>query len=169
MASECPSTVGDIMSSPAISAPPDASVLEAARLMDTYGVSSVIVVDEERRPTGVFTERELVWVIARLGCDGLDEKIGSHADKNFPLLTPQECIDSAAVLMARFGVKRAPVVDERGVLIGVVSLSDIAKEISGKLEAFRERALEEILMSEKLFARLIRFSSETPRREPQSR
>ena len=168
MTPECPSTVGDIMSSPAISAPPEASVLEAARLMDTYGVSSVIVVDEERRPIGVFTERELVWVIARLGCDGLDERIGNHADKNFPTLTPQECVDSAAVIMSKFGVKRAPVVDERGVLIGVVSLSDIAREISGKLEAFRERALEEVLGSEKLLARLLRYSSEA-RGEPQSR
>ena len=151
----CPLRVSDVMSTPPITAPPTASVLEAARLMDTYGVGSVVVVDEEKRPLGLFTRRELVWIVARLACDGLREKIGSHMNKSFPVLSQEECIDAAAMEMTSYGVRHAPVVDHTGSIVGVVSLDDIAREVARRFEEFRERAVEEMLRSDALVSRLL--------------
>ena len=151
----CPLRVGEIMNTPPITAPPSASVLETARLMDTYGVGSVVVVDEEKRPLGLFTRRELVWIVARLACDGLKEEIGSHMNKSFPVLSREECIDAAAMEMSSYGVRHAPVVDRMGSVVGVVSLDDIAREVARRFQEFRERAVEEMLRSEELVSRLL--------------
>jgi CBS domain-containing protein len=58
-------TAGELMTSPAITVSPQASAVEAARLMDAHGVKRLAVVDEHRRLVGIVSRRDLVKLFLR--------------------------------------------------------------------------------------------------------
>ena len=135
----CDVPVKEVMSAPPIAAPSSTTVADAARLMKMYGVGSVIVLEDER-PVGLFTDRELVWVVATIGCEGLEHPISRYAMRGFPVVRQDTCIVDAAKLITGMGTRHAIVVDEYGSLIGVVSLKDIALRLSRLNEGAGEKA-----------------------------
>ncbi len=64
--------VAELMSAPLVSALPEATLAEASRLMSERGISSVVTVDTQGRPSGILTERDILRVVAmtRHGCRG---------------------------------------------------------------------------------------------------
>jgi CBS domain-containing protein len=58
-------TAGELMTSPAITVSPQASAVEAARLMDAHDVKRLAVVDEHRRLVGIVSRRDLVKLFLR--------------------------------------------------------------------------------------------------------
>ncbi len=142
---ECPLRVEEVMSTPAISVGSTASVLEATRIMNTYGISSVVIVEEGLRPIAIFTSQDLVWVVATLGCPGLTEPALKHSNRNLPEIRSDQCIDAAAKLLASMNMRTAPVVDSTGRLVGVVTMRDIAKGLLAKLSELEKWTIEKIL------------------------
>ena len=122
--------VEEIMSTPPISAGINASVLEVTRLMKVYGIGSVIIVDKNDRPVAIFTEKELVWAVATFGCEALDKKAYDHSVRTLPVVRKDSCIEEAVKEMDAHGLRHAAVVDEYGILVGVVSMRDIAKAMA---------------------------------------
>ncbi len=58
-------TARDVMTSPAITVPPDATIVEAARLMDRYRITRLVVVGPDGRLAGIVTPRDLLRVYLR--------------------------------------------------------------------------------------------------------
>ena len=101
-----------------VKAAPSVTVLEAARQMEAKGVGAVLVV-EDGRVSGIFTERDAVFrVIAR----GLPPDTTTLADvmtREPQTMGPNARFGTALALMHKNGFRHVPVIDD-GKLVGVV-------------------------------------------------
>ncbi|MFF4427478.1 CBS domain-containing protein [Streptomyces sp. NPDC001549] len=133
------STVSDVMTHTAIAIGREASYKEIVELLHEWKVSAVPVLEGEGRVVGVVSEADLLpkEEFRReepILPDPLDEAAkaaGVLAEDlmSSPAVTvhPRATVAEAARIMARKGVKRLPVVNEVGMLEGVVSRSDLLK------------------------------------------
>jgi CBS domain-containing protein len=130
----------DVLTPTVVWAERGTQVLEAARLMRHHHVGDLVVVDnprDERTPLGIVTDRDLVVDVLALGLDPATTTLGSLVRR--PLVIASESEDSSTVIerMRAHGVRRLPVVDPAGSLVGIVTLNDLLKlaidEASGLL------------------------------------
>jgi CBS domain-containing protein len=122
--------VQDIMTGEPRSLTPEATAREAAQLMremDT-GVIPVVESAQSRKLVGVVTDRDIAIRVVAEGKDG--ECRVSEVMSSGPLATcgPTDDVDSAMEAMSREQVRRIPIVDERGSLVGIVSQADIVRK-----------------------------------------
>ncbi len=120
---------------------PQTSALEAARLMRHRHVGDVVVVDDpeqQRIPLGVVTDRDLAVEVLGNGRDAAATTLSSFM--RGPVVIARESEDASAVIerMRTHGVRRIPVVDERGALIGIVTLDDLLKTLLAEMHALLE-------------------------------
>ncbi|MFE7210233.1 CBS domain-containing protein [Streptomyces sp. NPDC001698] len=137
-------TVGDVMTPTVVALAGGAMFKEIVRTMEQWGVSAMPVLDGRGRVLGVVSEADLLRKEELRDNDpdlpgGPPPVVGSRSAKaravtaeelmNTPAVTvhPAATLGRAARLMARHGVKRLPVVGDDGVLIGIVSRSDLLK------------------------------------------
>jgi CBS domain-containing protein len=117
--------VQDVMTSPAHSCTPAATLKAAARAMCDYGCGALPVLDNAGRPIGILTDRDICMSVARGS-----QFPGSTVVRDVMTYNPVTCrpgTDLGEVLetMASRRVRRLPVVDGRGSLVGIVSLADV--------------------------------------------
>jgi len=99
----------------------DQSVREAAAIMHQHGVGSVVVVDPDSRPVGIFSERDLVAAVAR----GLDARSVAELMTRAPLALPAHAFAyEAALAMIGNRIRHVLVTDDAR-LIGVLSERDL--------------------------------------------
>lgn len=97
----------------------DVSLVEAAKIMSSKGIGSLIFVLGSKAK-GILTERDLVKHF------GKRKKISRVMSKNIISIAPEETIDESLRIMRMNKVKRLPVVDDKKQLVGIISLTDIA-------------------------------------------
>jgi len=104
---------------------PDATLAELDRLCGTYRVSGLPVVDEQRHLLGIITNRDLRFVPAA----DFDRRTVREVMTPMPLVTGPVGIDrqSAAALLAKHKVEKLPLVDDDGVLAGLITVKDFVK------------------------------------------
>jgi CBS domain-containing protein len=100
-------------------AAPGMSVSEAARLMRENKVGAVLVV-EEGRLVGIFTERDAVYRVMAENLDPSAARIGEVMTRDPKTVKPDETFGYALLLMHENGFRHAPVVQD-GRPVGVVS------------------------------------------------
>ena len=112
--------VGNVMERKLLTAPPETTVGEAARLMAKRKVGAVLVVAGDETLIGIFTERDaVIRVVAR----GLNPRTTPLADvmTRSPLtVDPGKSLGCALFMMHDRGFRHVPVV-ENGKLVGIVS------------------------------------------------
>src|SRR5215204_3009734 len=116
-------TVGELMSSPPITALPSELISDASRRMKEHGVGSVVVIDSESRPIGILTERDLVRFVAS-GGDSNATKVSEWMTESPGTVGPDEPVVAAFADLSAHGYRHFPVVDD-GRHVGVVSLRDM--------------------------------------------
>jgi CBS domain-containing protein len=111
------------------------SALDAIKLMIKNKIGSVAVVDVDRRPIGIITERDILKKVAALSKSPAD--IAVQDAMSFPVITVKayDSIETAAGLMARNKIKRLIVLEQDGSLAGVLSVTDIARKLAKILAA----------------------------------
>jgi CBS domain-containing protein len=135
--------VGDVMTREVTTVPADMRYKEIADLMVRHSVSAVPVVDTDRRVLGVVSEADLLAKLeytdrvprhvltTRRMRNGRSKASGDTAGAlmTAPAVTIRatETVTSAARLMEAARVKRMPVVDEDGRLVGIVSRRDLVR------------------------------------------
>jgi CBS domain-containing protein len=98
---------------------------EAARIMKSEDVGSLPIV-EGGKLIGVVTDRDLaIRIIAE--AKGIDTPVAEIASKDVVTIDPQQSLEEAARLMANNQVRRLPVVEEDGRLVGILAQADIAQ------------------------------------------
>ncbi|MFJ4372283.1 putative nucleotidyltransferase substrate binding domain-containing protein [Pseudomonas japonica] len=102
---------------------PGTSLREAVRLMDESQVGSIVIVDDERFPVGIFTLRDLRQVVARADTD-FSAPVSAHMTASPFYLTPQASAFDAAIAMTERHIAHVCLVEERR-LCGVVSERDL--------------------------------------------
>jgi len=108
------------------------SIVTAAQLMRQHHVGCLVVV-EDHKPVGILTDRDLVLEILAAEVSPDDVTLGDIM--SFELLTAWET-DSIWETLQRMrvkGVRRVPVVDDKGVLAGILSSEDLLEVLSEEL------------------------------------
>jgi CBS domain-containing protein len=131
--------VKDVMSSPVFTIDEDATVNEAAQLMDEYELGCIIVTSKEGKPLGIITERDLVKRV--LAKNAKASKLSAKEVMTSPLITvdPDETLSDAARRMSELNVRRLGVM-YKGNLVGIVSSKDILAITPELIEIIQEKA-----------------------------
>ncbi|WP_327322618.1 CBS domain-containing protein [Streptomyces sp. NBC_01210] len=135
-------SVADLMSPTAVSVQRGTPFKEIARLLDEYGITAVPVIDDHERPVGVVSEADLLRRQTSRGTSSAAEGLMSSP----AIVTqPEWSAVRAARVMEKNRVKRLPVVDESGRLVGVISRSDLLQLFLRRDRAIQEEILEDVV------------------------
>ena len=107
------------------------SVVEAARLMRDEDAGIVPIVEDDRL-VGTVTDRDVAVRVVAEGKNPESTTVGEISSRELVTVDPQQDLDEALRLMARHQVRRLPVVEEDGKLVGIVAQADVAKHASNK-------------------------------------
>jgi CBS domain-containing protein len=102
------------------------SVVEAAKLMRGEDAGLAPIVDGDRL-VGVVTDRDIAIRVVAEGRDPQSTKVEEVASQNVVTIDPQQELDEALRLMALHQLRRLPVVEEDGKLVGIVAQADVAR------------------------------------------
>lgn len=119
------SKVREYMSQPPITISTVALVHEAAQKMRATDVGA-LVVQEDGKPYGIVTDRDIAIRAVAQGLDPETTPVGSICSKELTTVSPDEDIESVLTLMREKALRRVLVVDYEKAPIGVVSLGDLA-------------------------------------------
>jgi len=117
----------------------DTGIIEAARMMRKHHVGALIVVDQPndaRIPAGILTDRDIVVEV--LGNDLDPAKTTVAQVMSARLVIAQETEDTAVAVerMHMHGVRRMPIVNHSGSLVGVFTLDDAVKLLAARAAEF---------------------------------
>jgi len=103
-----------------------------AKLMWDHDIGAVPVVDDRGRLVGIVTDRDIAMAAhlcgEPLGCIRVITTMSPHVLS----CRPDDEVASVETLMATRQIRRMPVIDERGMPIGIVSLNDLARAVAPK-------------------------------------
>ncbi len=102
-----------------LTAPPDTSVSTAAKLMAKRNVGAVMVV-ENKRLVGIFTERDAVFRVMAKGRDAQTTLLADVMTADPHTVAPEELFGHALLMMYENGFRHVPVI-ENGEPVGIVS------------------------------------------------
>lgn len=117
---------------------PSESALEAARLMRQHHVGDVVVVNSRgdgRIPVGIVTDRDLVVEIMSPELDPAAITVGDFMSADIATVKEDAGVFEAVEYMRTKGVRRMPVVNSRGALIGIVTLDDLLELLAEEMQA----------------------------------
>lgn len=109
-----------------ITVTPETSLLAVASLMEEESVGSVVVV-EEAKPVGIVTDRDLALRAFVSGMDPENTSVGEIMTPDPIVLEGGMGLFEAMEFMRGRGVRRMPVVDENGMLRGIITVDDIIR------------------------------------------
>jgi CBS domain-containing protein len=118
--------ISELMTSDPRSVTADSTVAEAARLMRDED-AGIVPITEGERLVGVITDRDIAIKVAAEGKDAQSTKVSEIAASNLVTIDPQQDLDEALRLMAQHQVRRLPVVEEDGRLVGILAQADVAR------------------------------------------
>ncbi len=145
--------VKDIMNTGVVTVSLDDTVEHSARLMMEHNISGLPVLDPRGRLAGMVTEGDLIRRAARFKTPGflpvlgglifLDDPqdfvaelrramalhVGRLMSREVYTVRPDDSLEKAATMMLRRQVKRLPVVDGQGLLVGIVSRRDLVEAL----------------------------------------
>lgn len=130
--------IGEICSRDVVFLRRDDTVLEAAKLMRQHHVGDVVVVEERdgvRVPVGIVTDRDLVVEIMATELDHTVITVGDIMEQELVTVKESVGIFEAIQYMRSKTVRRLPIVDETGALLGILTLDDLLELLSEELLA----------------------------------
>ena len=122
-------SIRDLMTTNPRSLESGSTVMEAARLMRDEDAGLIPVVEGEML-VGTVTDRDIAIRVVAEGKSPESITVGEIASRELVTIDPQQGLDEALRLMARHQVRRLPVVEEDGKLVGIVAQADIARNAS---------------------------------------
>jgi len=146
-------SLGEICSRDVVFVRRGESVALACGLMREHHVGSLVVVEERagaRVPVGMFTDRDVAIGVVAQGLDPAKTPVEAAMRAELVCARESEGLGRAVALMRAQGVRRLPVIDAGGALVGVLAADDLlelfAEELSGLAAIVgrgerRERAL----------------------------
>ena len=103
---------------------------EVASMMRDEDVGAIPVLDEDE-VAGIITDRDIVVRCIAEGKEPGDTTVEDILSEDLKTVSPDDDVQDAARVMAEVQVRRLPVVDEDGTLVGMVSIGDIAVKQGG--------------------------------------
>ncbi|RMF91120.1 MAG: CBS domain-containing protein [Methanobacteriota archaeon] len=128
--------VKNIMSKPAVTVQPSATIYDAARQMKDAKIGSLIITDDKDRPLGIITETDIIYKVVAEG-RALDTPVKDVMTTDLKTIDEEETVEKAAKIMAAHLIRRLPVVKNKK-LTGIVALKDVvkAKKVNSESEYY---------------------------------
>ena len=118
---------------------PNSTVAEAAELMRKHHVGALVMV-EDGKPAGMVTDRDIAIEVVAAGLVPQTVTVGEIVQRPITTVTENAGWAETGRLMGVSGVRRLPVVDANGKLIGIVSFDDLLLQLAGPLVAMADLA-----------------------------
>lgn len=117
--------IRDVMTEQIVKAQPDTTLEEIAMMMKTENTGAIPVVDEDEL-IGIVTDRDIVVRCIADGGDPTEVTAEDIVSEDLETIDPDAEIDEAMELMSQKQIRRLPVVNTAGELVGMVSIGDLA-------------------------------------------
>ncbi len=138
-------TIRDLMTASPATVEPATPVVEVARLMRDHDAGSIPIVEGDRL-VGTITDRDIAIRVVAEGKDAQQTSVDEVASRDLVTIDPQQDLDEALRLMAQHQVRRLPVVEEDGRLVGILAQADVARaEPERAAEAVEEISIRRLL------------------------
>jgi CBS domain-containing protein len=135
-------SLGTLVARKAITVDPQESLSKAVRLMEQENIGAVVVVEHDR-PVGILTDRDVALAICLHGAKPFDA-IQTRMTCPVDTIREDEGVYNATQKMMELAVRRLPVVDDTGRLVGIVSLDDLLSLLSRELRNVAEGVRAEV-------------------------
>lgn len=123
-------TCAEVMTPSPTTAKPQHTATEAAEAMRREDCGLVPVVSDSNKLIGVLTDRDIVIKVVAEGRDPRGTAVSEVMSTDLVTCLPQETIETAMEQMATRQVRRIPIVESDGSLVGIVAQADIATRLS---------------------------------------
>ncbi|TNF36031.1 MAG: CBS domain-containing protein [Gammaproteobacteria bacterium] len=126
-------TAGKYCNREVIIAEADTTVVEAAQLMRSYHVGTLVVVskkDDESMPLGIVTDRDLVIEVLAQQVSPEDLTVTDIMSRDLVMVHEKENLLDTLEIMRVRGVRRLPVINDKGGLEGILSADDALELIN---------------------------------------
>ncbi len=120
--------IGEICNREVVIAERSMDVAEAARLMRQHHVGTLVIVEGlegRRRPVGIVTDRDIVIEVVAAGVAPEALTVGDIMAPDLATVRETEGVFDTIRYMRGRGIRRVPVVDREGWLVGIVTLDDL--------------------------------------------
>ena len=115
----------------------DKKVSDAAKLMKKTEVGSIIVM-QKGKARGIITERDIVHKVIAAGKDPKKTNLHSIMSKPLKVIKASDKVESAALALRANKIKRLPVVNKHGKLVGIITEGDLLRAYPGMLDVISE-------------------------------
>ena len=126
--------VQDVMTPNPACCTSDTNLQEVARKMIEHDCGEIPVVDEDGKPVGVVTDRDICCRTVAEGKNALEMNAGDVMTSPCVTVTPATDLDDCCKVMEDEQIRRVPVVDASGRCCGIVAQADIAQHAGDKRE-----------------------------------
>ena len=133
--------VADIMGRTIEFIAPDAGVQAAAELMGEIDVGALPVGSAEDLQ-GILTDRDILFRVVAAGRDSARVRVREVMSTLIYSCGPDDTLEAAMDMMSSYHVRRLPVQDEAGIVVGWVTLSDIARRLLLETDTVRAALAE---------------------------
>ena len=107
----------------------ETTIEDAIRILHKKRVGALVITDDKRKCKGIFTERDALRAVARR--IPLEKHLGSLMSKNVLTIGEGASFTQARRLMILHNIRHLPVMDEKGSLVGMLTLRRILDELVG--------------------------------------
>ncbi|MCK5127849.1 MAG: CBS domain-containing protein [candidate division Zixibacteria bacterium] len=104
---------------------------DAMRLLIDHKIGSLIVVDDEDKPSGIITEHDIFHLAYRFRGDMMDMVVGDNMTKNLVLASPDDSLNKIADIMMEKHIRHIPITDDSKKLLGIISIRDLVGYLRG--------------------------------------
>ena len=101
------------------------TVSDAAKQMRDKNVGSIVVLDSDKKPLGMVTDRDIAVRVVAEGKDPKSTHLKEIMSKETVVLRQDQGIFETTKMMSEKGIRRIPVVDTEGKLAGIICLDDL--------------------------------------------
>lgn len=122
--------VRELMTSSPVFATRQTSLEEVAKAMRDSDVGALPVVNDQKKPVGIITDRDITMRILARGENPLDFDAKAAMTDAVVTIRDGAGVEDAVQLMEDEKVRRLIVVDNNGIVLGILSQADIARELS---------------------------------------
>ena len=122
--------VREIMTAPPITCSPQTSLAVVASRMADADCGILPVVDERRNLVGVITDRDICLAVSRTNRNALNISVREVMTGKVVSVGPEDDMRRALALMRSARVRRVPVVDDAGCVVGLLSIDDLVVRAS---------------------------------------
>lgn len=116
-----------------VTARADATLADIASLLSENRIGAVVIVDGDRRPQGIVSERDIVRVVATEGATALSRKAEGVMVRKLVTCTPDDTVYEIMNLMTRHRIRHLPILVD-GRLGGIISIGDVVKSRIAEIE-----------------------------------